>query len=750
MTRTAPNWGPKRLLALATTFATTTLANSILKTSSFTTCGDESAISVQKIDIQYNNDDKTVTFDVAGTSSKVQNVTAVLDVKAYGIDIYSNSFNPCDSGTFVEQLCPVPAGTFGARGTQKIPEQYANMVPAIAFQFPDIAAQAKLQLKTLDTNQEVACIQSQVTNGKTASVPAVSYISAGVAGLALVATGVSAVSSAFAGGSAALSSGHAAGAGTMSPSFTEVAGWFQGMAMNGMLSVNYPPVYRSFTKNFAFSTGIIPWTDMQIAIDNFRGMTGGDLTKDSVEILKNSTLVLGDGSTIDGNSTFFKAKRALDTVGTLLAREIETSVNGTTSGDAGDDPMSTIKKQVQGITAFVNTLSVPKSNTFMTVLLIVAIVIAAIIVGILLVKVILEFWALFGNFPKSLTGFREHYWGSIARAITQLILLLYGIWVLYCIFQFTNGDSWAAKVLAGVSLGVFTAILAFFSYKIWSTARKLKQAEGDVNGLYDDKTNWMKYSLFYESYKKSYWWVFIPVIIYMFAKGTILAAGDGHGMAQTSAQLIVEGIMLIILLWSRPFERKSGNVINIAIQVVRVLSVACILVFVEEFGIAQTTQNVTGVVLIAVQSALTGVLALLIVWNAINACIKENPHRKRRKEMEKMQRDMDTLTPLDARNSLLMDRKDAEHGHGTTFSMSSVPEKGIRSESPSHYGAAGHTPYQPLAPNTPYNGNPDQSRENLVLGAAPIADRKPTLPNVGGDYHNVGYGGSNGYRGVYH
>ncbi|KAK1987900.1 hypothetical protein LZ30DRAFT_684236 [Colletotrichum cereale] len=768
MTRTAPTWGPKRLLALATALATETLADSILKTSSFTTCGNDTAITVQKVDIQYNNDDKTVTFDVAGTSARSQNVTAILDVSAYGNAIYSNTFNPCEAATYVEQLCPVPAGTFSARGTQKIPEQYASLVPAIAFAVPDIAAQAKLQLKALDSNEEVACITSQVTNGKTANVVAVSYIAAGVAGLALIAGGVSAAGSALAGGSAALGSGGTGGAGTISPSFTEVFGWFQGMAMNGMLSVSYPPVYSSFVKNFGFSAGIIPWTDMQIAIDNFRGMTGGDLSKDSVQILKNTTLILADGSTVDGGSALLKTKRAIEAFHSLVLREIETNVNGTTSGSSdSNDPIATIKQKVQGITAFVNTLSVPKSNTFMTVLLIVAIVIAAIIVGILLVKVILEFWALFGSFPKGLSGFREHYWGSIARAVTSLIMLLYGIWVLYCIFQFTNGDSWAAKVLAGVSLGLFTGILAFFSYKIWSTARKLKQAEGDVSGLYDNKTNWMKYSLFYESYRKDYWWIFVPVIIYMFAKGCILAAGDGHGMAQTSAQLIVEGIMLCLLVWARPFERKSGNVINITIQVVRVLSVACILVFVEEFGISQTTQTVTGVVLIAVQSALTGILAILILWNAIIACCKENPHRKRRKEMgkfvlvpshtlgtsltpnpEKMQRDLDTLTPLDARNSLLMDRKDPEHG--TTFSMSSVPEKrDSRSESPDHYlGAGPNAPYRPLTPNTPYN-HVNTSHENLVLGAAPIADRKPTLPNVGGDYTAGGYGGG-GYRGAYH
>ncbi len=90
--------------------------------------------------------------------------------------------------------------------------------------------------------------------------------------------------------------------------------------------------------------------------------------------------------------------------------------------------------------------------------------------------------------------------------------------------------------------------------------------------------------------------------------------------------------VLILLLWSRPYVRKSGNIINIFIQVVRALSVICILVFVEEMGIAETTQTVFGVVLIAIQSVLTGALAILIMVNAIIMMCKQNPHRQRRKE----------------------------------------------------------------------------------------------------------------------
>lgn len=345
--------------------------------------------------------------------------------------------------------------------------------------------------------------------------------------------------------------------------------------MNGMMSVNYPPIYRSFAKNFAFSTGIIPITGMQTAIDNFRAKTGGNLTNDSVQFLQNATLVFGDGSVT--NST--KSRR--DEILHLLVRQITTSVNSSDSLPADTPLAEKIQVQVSGITAYVEALSVPQANSFMTVLLIAAIVIAAIVVGILLFKLILELWALFGNFPESLKGFRKHYWGTMARTIVQLILVLYGVFVLYCIFQFTHGDSWAAKALAGAVLGIFTAVLAFFTFMIFKNARMSKQQEGDNSLLYEDKETWIKYRIFYDAYKRNYWWTFVPAILYMFAKGIVLAAADGHGLTQTVAQLIIEGLMCILLIFVRPYELKSGNVINIIIQVVRVLSLVCILVFVE-------------------------------------------------------------------------------------------------------------------------------------------------------------------------
>lgn len=82
------------------------LAGQVLTTTGYSSCLDESTISVQKMAVTYDNDAKTVTFNVAGSSTKAQNVSATVDVTAYGISVYSNSFNPCDESTFVTQLCP--------------------------------------------------------------------------------------------------------------------------------------------------------------------------------------------------------------------------------------------------------------------------------------------------------------------------------------------------------------------------------------------------------------------------------------------------------------------------------------------------------------------------------------------------------------------------------------------------------------------------------------------------------------------
>jgi len=613
-------------------------------------CLDDPNIQVERLNVTYNRNTRLITFDVAGKSTVQLMVTVDLVVTAYGKEVYTRSFNPCDVHDInMPQICPVPATTFASKGQEIIPEKYASQIPGIAFSIPDL--DGLVQLKLVNTEGvTIACVQSAITNGNTFIMPAVSYAAAGVA------AGAFAVSAA-----GAIAAGGHPGASTSSPSFGATMGWFQGLATSGMLSVAYPKVYQSFTTNFAFSTGLVPWAGLQTSIDNFREATGGNLTDANYQYLtKNATLVFAD-----------KTKTNSVNARSLFRRDATVSVNGTVYGNSTNNSTAEPTKSehfVHGIEAYVEQLSIPKANTFMTVLLVWACVVGFIIVAILLGKVILELIALSGKAPKSMESWRKRYWWRMAKALTNLVLLLYGVWTLYCIYQFTNGDSWAAKTLAGVTLALFTGVLLGFTYKIYSKAREYKRIEGDSKGLFEKKEVWIRYSLFYESYKRSYWWIFVPVIVYMFARGCVIAGLNGNGLYQVSAQLCVEGLMLIFLLWTRPFERKSAQWINITIQVVRFLSVGCVLVFVEELNISQTTKTITGVILIVVQCCLTGILAILIAVNAIIGCIKENPHRRQRKLAEKqaLERDLEDLDPgygVGRRASLTMDGADAHNAY---------------------------------------------------------------------------------------
>ncbi|KAF3939392.1 hypothetical protein ABW19_dt0209539 [Dactylella cylindrospora] len=625
-------------------------ADDILSTSGFASCGSaDSDIVVRAFDVEYNRDNMTVKFNVAGESKRQQEVVADLVVTAYGTEVYRESFDPCDKG--IALLCPVPAGNFSAAGNLPIPQEFASQIPSIAFSIPDLDGLARLELKSKDGNTTtLACLQSSVRNGKTAEQPAVVWVTAGIAGAAVILGSISLITSAAGlGGSSGGSSG-------TTPSFVDVVLWFQFISTNGMLSVNYPPVYRAFTKNFAWSTGLIPWEDMQHTIDNFRGKTGGNTTKSSFDLLRNTTLVYT--SDVSGSNL---GKRSVDLFGSLFRRQtdLETSVNGTTIGSSTANDQESeggIIKQVHGIEAYVETLSIPNTNTFMTVLLIFCIVLAGVAVLILLFKVILELYALCGKLNKPLASFRKRYWSFLLGTLVRIILLMYGIWVIYCLYQFKQGDSWAANILAGVTLAVFTGILIFFAVRITRLAHKAKKLEGNSEALLENKSNLRKYGLFYDQYKSTFWWMFIPFIIYLFAKGAIIALGSGNGLIQSSGQLACEIILFAFLVIGRPFNSKSGNVINIFIAVVRVVSVACVLIFTEQLRMAQTTTTITGVVLIVVQSVLTGLLAILIAVNAIIICCRQNYYTKRRHQREKLAEEAklrDTLTPLDPRNSII-------------------------------------------------------------------------------------------------
>ena len=100
-------WRTTIALLASSILITPVVGGNILKTNGFTNCNNgSSSIQVKNVDISFDKSTKEVTFDVSGTSSKEQEVTAELIVTAYGVEVYSQSFDPCAENTKVDQLCP--------------------------------------------------------------------------------------------------------------------------------------------------------------------------------------------------------------------------------------------------------------------------------------------------------------------------------------------------------------------------------------------------------------------------------------------------------------------------------------------------------------------------------------------------------------------------------------------------------------------------------------------------------------------
>jgi hypothetical protein len=187
----------------------------------------------------------------------------------------------------------------------------------------------------------VSCLTSNIQNGKSTDQPAVSFATVGIAGAALIVSGIASISSLSGASSAGANTGSA-----HSPSFTDIMQWFQFIAVSGMYNVNYPTVYRNFAKNFAWSTGLVSWGDMQRSIDTFRSKTGGNLTDMSYQYLQNTTLVYESPTS------------------TLQKRQLDFGFGSGNSSDLTNSSTSSVTSShfVTGIEAFAESLLIPSAK----------------------------------------------------------------------------------------------------------------------------------------------------------------------------------------------------------------------------------------------------------------------------------------------------------------------------------------------------------------------------------------------------
>lgn len=152
-------------------------------------------------------------------------------------------------------------------------------IPAIAYGIPDLDGLVRIYINDTDARQTIACVEARLSNGKTVNQAAVAWTTAVIAGMGLVASGVTS------------GMGHSNTAAHVAANALSLFGFFQAQAFVGMTSVKLPPIVQSWTQNFQWSMGIIRVGFLQDIATWYQRSTGGTPST-LLSVLKTTSVIV--------------------------------------------------------------------------------------------------------------------------------------------------------------------------------------------------------------------------------------------------------------------------------------------------------------------------------------------------------------------------------------------------------------------------------------------------------------------------
>ena len=253
----------------------------LIESQSLNPCQANSSFTATLFNVIFTPDNNSLAFNILGVSSISGYVTAEIDVIAYGYTAVKQTLDPCSS--HLEGLCPMNTGQINIESNIDIPSSVQKDIPSITYGVPDLDGLVKVYIKNNVTGVSEACVEAQLSNGKTVDQKGVGWTTAVIAGLALLA---SAVTSGL---------GHSNTAAHVAANALSLFGFFQAQAIIGMTAVPLPPIVASWTQNFQWSLGIIRVDFLESVCTWYQRATGGTpstllstLNTESVEVQKRS------------------------------------------------------------------------------------------------------------------------------------------------------------------------------------------------------------------------------------------------------------------------------------------------------------------------------------------------------------------------------------------------------------------------------------------------------------------------------
>lgn len=251
--------------------ASTQVASAIyvIESNSLNTCMDNSLFTADLFDFSLTPSNNSASVEINGFSSITGNVVAVIQVVAYGFNIVNQTVDPCKVN--LNGFCPMTKGALQLpESTIPIGADTLKQIPGIAYTVPDLDGLVRIKVYQVSDSggfgAQVACLEAMLSNTKSVYQKAVGWVTAIIAGLGLIAAGITS------------GLGNTNTAAHVAANAVSLFGVFQAQAIIGMTTVTMPPIVQSWTQNFQWSMGIIRVGFLQQLATWYQRSTGGTPT----------------------------------------------------------------------------------------------------------------------------------------------------------------------------------------------------------------------------------------------------------------------------------------------------------------------------------------------------------------------------------------------------------------------------------------------------------------------------------------
>jgi uncharacterized membrane protein len=595
-----------------------------------------------------------------------------------------------------------------------------NRIPSIAYGVPDLDANVRVLInQTSSPNTSVACVQAQLTNGKTVYQKGVGWGTAVVAGLALVA---SAVTSGL---------GHSNTATHVAANALSLFGYFQSQAIVGLTAIPLPPIVQSWTQNFDWCMGIIEVDFMQSAATWYQKSTGG--TPATLLDTLGSVSVLVEKRSLGLGTMVKRAARAVSRSPQLLKRSTQTI----------DQSGNYVVKGAQRVAFRAN---IEPTNLFLTGLIFFCVFIFFTILFVCLFKGFVELavkkqWMKNERFQEFRNG-----WLTVLKGIMfRMILIGYPQMTILCLYEFTQNDSPAEIILGVFFFFGMTGTLAWAAAKVVLIAkRSVNMHNNPAYILYSDPAVLNKWGFLYVQFRATAYYFILPFLIYIVVKGMFVGLAQNSGTVQAAALVVIEAVALIGCSVLRPWMDKPTNSFNISICAINFVNSIFLLIFTGVFGLPGLVTGIVGVVFFVVNAVFSLVLVILVLLATIYAFVRKNPDSRYQPVADDRASFIKSQTQLTTELDALGATARGEGKEGFKPALDLEDDSSWSSDPAAHrepprspvdpslplFPAGGHSPARPFTstdrpnsdaplmgprnPGSPYQGLPNNSSPNLA------------------------------------